>query len=364
MSSVNFFNYDTEIQCDCVLFKREDEYNEYRHELNVKRKYLLSPNHDLYSDEIFKFYQEYKYDKIEDNRNIDLNNFFSLWNNFIFHFNQFDLKICFEILKSLKTCSELMNDDDISALLEYLTSLISYLKKVIFEEGPIYGLIHSEKDKFWFNFQLKRTQRLDHVKLINANYKSFVNCARRLNLGELLSNIQIDKKHITMSAFCFSIAKFYCRKDSFNLTLQYLHRSVDLFLSSLLWQEHLIERRGNQVLFKSTCHEEGEVFLLKAYKELTVQGIFTDTPKRNEYIQKLNSSRNKSVLTHQAYGISKKETIDLLHDWKKLFNGITEFSAWEGFCEKFELKEKIKPFSLFESNQEFWESFFIGEDKL
>lgn len=120
------------------------------------------------------------------------------------------------------------------------------------------------------------------------------------------NHLDQDERFLFGSSFCFASSKFYSELSSYDTALTLLHRSCDLRLQYLGISENVIflledgPRYSRRLSHKMVGLDES----IRVLSECQIISLPSDSKR---VLKRLNECRNKLLLTHSGYSISREE---------------------------------------------------------
>lgn len=354
MSKVIYYKELSEFTEEDILVMDYNDYEEYKILLEYIQEQTYNPykifhlNSSACNDLDIYFillYIKEKFKKKETVHQLNIKKFEKTLNLLIDNFNIFDVEN-FSSLKKIIDIDIQCKIIEIKKVNNFLDNLLNEIFIPFCQQTPfLYKELEQQKAKHWLEYQLEHfTSINEFIKKINTMKKSFYIMNDNINLLERTlknynnlinkfnhSDTITEDKLFIISAYFYSLAKIFLKKNEFNFSLTFLHRTLDLYFQYIAKKDNILKYESGKLFYAN--NNKGE----KVYLRATIENLTTARiqEKQKEVLQYINDLRNYSLITHGVYGIEKEKLQNLLDESKTLILNIEGNSLWLEYTKYF-----------------------------
>jgi len=312
-----------------------------------KMAFVISNDISLSEMSIFK-YIEYKYTFILSSSDIFKSVFFEFWEGLA-------------IGNAIKGDYAVDDKPTILFKYEYLIDILlkTFLfRKNILSTSPMLGLKSSDFDHNWVN---KRPCIINDIEDFQKNIKSGV--LKNKVISNIYNYLDILKTSITdvfnsdlslcllyASAFCYSSGIYLQRQGDTDKSLLLLHRCLDFFIQSIGVEDQIVRLSDKGLIYDSLveCNKDVNLMTTKGFLH-----SITISEKQDKVFKKVNFLRNRSVLTHSFYTISRNDLTENYTDVHKMLKNIEGNNKWSNKVKSFLNKPEVNNIDIFDFEDSF-----------
>jgi len=355
----DYYDYDSD---DIIIIDNitRSDFFEYYNVFKIKPKKLIST--EMKSDVLIFLC---KYIQLKDNgddliyhkESLDLNLYFMM-ENLIENVNTYNLtnlnKFAEQMRRNLSKTSLSVNRFE--NLIELYEKFLINLAVPFFQSTPFLEKTLAEKlSKHWLNYNFEQNIKLDLFITYLVNLKNIpyfdnqmldsilIEMNQYNNVLKAFNNTtaSIDEKLFIVSAYFFSLANYYYDKCEFNISLIFIHRSLDTYFQYLGKSENKIKFVNNTLMYDNN---DDKIFLIKTKNKLTST---TFDSLQTDFLEEINKMRNYLACTHSVFSIKKENVQDYLTKTTKLVQDIESNTRWHTTSDIFYKKNLFKHTDIF-----------------
>lgn len=354
MSKVIHYNELSQFTVEDILILDYKDNEDYEILLEYIKEQTHSPykifhfdsNHcndlDIYL--ILKYLKE-KFKRKEVVHQLNIDRFEKILNLLINNFNIHDFKN-FSSIKKIIDVDVKCKIIEIKKVSNFLDNLLNEIFMPFFQQTPfLYKELEQQKAKHWLEYQLEHfTSINEFIKKINNMKKSSYIMNENIdsletilnNYSNLINkfnnpNTTTENKLFIISAYFYSLAKIFFKKNEYNFSLTFLHRTLDLYFQHIAKKDNILKYETGK-LFYTNSNKGEKIYLRATMENLTTARIQEEQKK---ILHEVNDLRNYSLITHGVYGIKKEKLQEILEESKKLILNIEGNTLWFEYTKYF-----------------------------
>ncbi len=300
-----------------------------------------------------------------DSRLIDFFNAFTLLIHSVNEFNACEYKKRKDNLLTIYT-NEIEQFSKISLLFDLYDKFLDDIALPITLKTPfLYHDLDDIKTKHWIEYDFSNITGISEIlsKLNEHKNVPHFDLEQLKFIYEKIENFKVEiekynhydtnKKIFMISAYFFSLAEYFFDKEEFNISLIFIHRSVDLYVqyyAKTISGTPIIRFNNRQLEYSNNSSDH--IYLnetLKRIRERSGHMVYTT---HQEFLDNLNDSRRFSLLSHSIFSIEKETVFRYMTDTKQLIEIIEGDTWWEDtkFIFRFENLFNESNLFIFESS--------------
>lgn len=353
----DYYDYDSN---DIIIIDdiTRNDFFEYYDTFQIKPKKLIST--EMKSDALIFLF---KYIQLKDNgddliyhkESLNLN-LYSVMENLIENVNTYNLA-------NLKKFAEQMSSNLLKTslsvnrfenLIELYEKFLINLAIPFFQSTPFLEKTLAEKlTKHWLNYNFEQNIQLDLFISYLVNLKKIpyfddqmldnilIEMKQYNDVLKSFNAASIDEKLFIMSAYFFSVANYYYDKCEYNISLVFIHRSLDTYFQFLGKSENKIKFVSNKLMYSDN---DEKIYLLKTKDRLTST---TFDSMQTSFLKEINNMRNYLACTHSVFSIKKEDVETYITQTTKLIQDIESTTRWQTISDTFYKKNLFKHTDIF-----------------
>lgn len=356
----DYYEYDSN---DIIIIDdiTKNDFFEYYDEFQIKPKKLIST--EMKSDALIFLF---KYIQLKDNgddliyhkESLDLN-LYSVMENLIENVNIYNLANLHKFAEQM-SCNLSKNSFSVNRLeklIELYEKFLINLAIPFFQSTPFLEKTLAEKQsQHWLNYNFEQDIQLDSFITYLSNLKQIPyfdvqmieNILIEMNqynaVLKTFNTASIDEKLFIMSAYFFSVANYYYDKYEFNISLVFIHRSLDTYFQYLGKSENKIIFVNNSLMYHGNGNNNDKIYLSKTKNKLT--NTTFDSVQTN-FLKEINHMRNYLACTHSVFSIKKEDVENYITQTTKLIQDIESNTRWQIISDTFYKKNLFKHTDIF-----------------
>lgn len=353
----DYYDYDSS---DIIIIDEitKNNFFEYYAEFQIKPKKLIST--EMKSDALIFLF---KYIQLKDNGDdliyhrdsLDLN-LYSVMENLIDNVNIYNLANLYKFAEQMNSnlSKNSLAVNRLEKLIELYEKFLINLAIPFFQSTPFLEKTLTEKlSHHWLNFNFEQNIQLNSFIVYLANLKQIPyfdvqmieNILMEMNayndILKTFNTASIEEKLFIMSAYFFSVANYYYDKYEFNISLVFIHRSLDTYFQYLGKSENKIKFVSGSLMY---LDNDKKIYLLKTKSKLTST---TFDSVQTSFLEEVNNMRNYLACTHSVFSVKQENVQDYLTKTIKLVQDIESSTRWHAINSKFYKKDLFKHTDIF-----------------
>ncbi len=242
-------------------------------------------------------------------------------------------------------------------LLEELSKFIALVIRPLVEDTPLLNTPSHQKKINWHSATISHIKLLkDYLDQLNSH--PFKHTQLIENIKDKVNNIYTfwykyekyaaAEKYFYFSAYIYFLSQCHFDSTQYGLSLLLAHRSMDLFFQYLAIDNALIIEQTNGMAYKKELGINDRINLMNSEYILMRRGIISSDMERRDFLDWLNTSRNRLLLTHGAYGIMKDEAADALKKSAKIVEKVEGDLRWHKITDEFKIRDFFKYATIYD----------------
>jgi hypothetical protein len=353
----DYYDYDSN---DIIIVDdiTRDDFFEYYNEFDIKPKKLISTQ--MKSDAIIFLFKYIQLKENGDNliyhkESLDLN-LYSVMENLIENVNIYNLANLHKLAEQM-SCNLSKNSlsvNRLEKLIELYEKFLINLAIPFFQSTPFLEKTLTEKiSQHWLNFNFEQNIQLNSFIMYLSNLKQIpyfdvqmidsilLEMSEYNNILNTFNTASIDEKLFIMSAYFFSVANYYYDKYEFNISLVFIHRSLDTYFQYLGKSENKIKFVSGSLMY---LDNDKKIYLLKTKNKLTSTTLDS---VQTSFLEEINNMRNYLACTHSVFSVKKDDIENYITKTTKLIQDIESNTRWQTISDTFYKKNLFKHTDIF-----------------
>lgn len=353
----DYYDYDSN---DIIIIDdiTKNNFFEYYDEFQIKPKKLIST--EMKSDALIFLF---KYIQLKDNGDdliyhrdsLDLN-LYSVMENLIDNVNIYNLANLYKFAEQMNSnlSKNSLSVNRLEKLIELYEKFLIHLAIPFFQSTPFLEKTLTEKmSQHWLNFNFEQNIQLNSFIVYLSNLKQIPyfdvqmieNILMEMNayndILKTFNTASIEEKLFIMSAYFFSVANYYYDKYEFNISLVFIHRSLDTYFQYLGKSENKIKFVSGSLMY---LDNDKKIYLLKTKNKLTST---TFDSVQTSFLEEVNNMRNYLACTHSVFSVKKEDIENYITETTKLIQDIESTTRWQTISDTFYKKNLFKYTDIF-----------------